>query len=128
MSESKKVSFNQNSLLAKAVAKSADTVDPQKAIQYLSKTEYIQERFNLEILDAYHALNEEVRKGIYGYVFSEFSHRRSTDFLNMIHRNIHYNFYKYRGEYFDRNNEDYDSNSSEEVQFWGEKQNKFAYT
>ena len=112
--------------------KSVDILDKNllenNVIQYPTRDEYIRERFNLEILDAYHNLTELVRNGNYGFVLSEYSQKRSTEFIRLIQHHIYYNYYKQKNEYFDRHGEDYDSNSSEEIHFWGEKKNKFAYT
>ena len=98
-----------------------------KPIYFPNRFERVQEKYKLEILDAFHAVEEEVRKGIYGYVFSEYSHYRGTEFINIVNRHIDYNYYKRHG-YVDNERYAEDSLSgSEEEHYWGEKRNKFAY-
>lgn len=94
---------------------------------YLNRFEMVQEKYRLEILDGFHDLEEEVRKGIYGFVFSEYSHSRSSHFINMINKHIDYGYYKNHGfTDYERYAEDSLSGSDEE-RYWGEKHNKFAY-
>lgn len=102
--------------------------EPTPEYRFPNRFEQIQEKYCLEIMDVYDVMNEEVRNGTYGFVFSELKQRRCLDFINIVNNHIDYNYYRIHG-HNDSNERFGDENftSSDEDKYWGEKRNKFAY-
>lgn len=82
--------------------------------------QYSQDRFALQILDAYHRLESETERGYYGHVFSEWSHNRSWNFCNLIYKHIDYRYF------YNDSMDETESLSGDETP-WLDQKIKFAY-